>query len=49
MEGDTRCVEVVKVILGEYLMEARCAVKVEAVGVQCFAGGNEGGIGGLIL
>ncbi len=48
-EGNAHCVEVVEVLLGEYLMEARCAVQVEVVGVQCFAGGNNGGIGGLVL
>ncbi len=48
-EGYARCDEVVKVLLGEYLMEARCAVQVEAVGIQCFAGGNNGGVGGFVL
>ncbi len=48
-KGDPRHVEVVEVLLGEYLMEARCAVQVEAVGVQCFLGGSNGGVGGLML
>jgi hypothetical protein len=48
-EGYARRVEVVEVLLGEYLMEARCAVQVEAVEDQCFAGGNNGGVAGLVL
>jgi hypothetical protein len=48
-ESDAHRVEVVEVLLGEYLMKARCAVQVEAVGVQCFTGGNYGCVGGLVL
>ena len=49
MEGDARHVEVIEMLLGKYLMEARCSVQVEVMGIQCFASGNYGCIGGLVL